>query len=96
MKLEDYYFWMDIQDAIDRKYPQIGGYILDFSEMDECQGYQLTCRNGKITIKAFGVNEPSRHDTTFLTENECNYRCKSLSYIDPPGTFEGISLDADT
>ncbi len=94
MRLEDQYFWQSIQEAIDERYPDIGGYIVDFAEEDACEGFELRVHNGKIAIKVIGIDHPARYDKTYLTETERQYNPFSLNYIDPPGTFEGIPEDA--
>jgi hypothetical protein len=89
MNALEQHFWNRIADTIEPHCVNTAGYIYDFVENEKCQGFVLKTKNEQCTIHVIGIDEKPL--TQPIEESYFH-----LHYKDPPGTFEGISVEANT
>lgn len=84
MNINEQHLWNAISDAIHKHSVNASGFIIDFVENPECKGFTIQTDDGKLTVQALGC--------ILTDEIESN---GWESYVEPPGTFEGMKLHPD-
>jgi hypothetical protein len=100
--------WREIADIIEPYCINGAGYIRDYYEDEHCKGFTMRINaSGNLYLIAKGIKTEG---DVFLIEDDIrqyvfqkslaeerkgHYDPNTLNYVDPPGTFEGLSDEAD-
>jgi hypothetical protein len=105
MDEDEKFLWRKIADSLHPQCVNLYCQMSDFIENESCIGFKLESKEGKIKLYCNGVDKdfaesPGIHH--ILTEKIESMHSdpktcynKDLNYVDPPGTFEGISDDCN-
>lgn len=97
--------WHEISETITPYCVDGAGYILGFHEDPNCLGFSFVQNHGSVYIKALGcpgdgedfpIEEDFRiYQELKKIEGKGYYDSKTLNWVEPPGMFEGLPIDAE-